>query len=259
VELHERLRPGHQELLDVRADGFGTTAAAMATAGSPWRDGHIPHALPLDPLTLLDANGLLLAGAEIRERLARVGPRPNTFVDLWSPFTLYGDGRGHLVHLAYVALRLAGVDSVSCLIDGWPAWREDPDRPVTRIVTAPQVRARYADEPGNAATGGVTKRFILLDVRHDTDYARGHLPGAVNLPAHVFADSLGSVLSRHWPDNDRTDLPVVVYCYGVSCIRSRNCTTLLAAAGYRDLAWFRTGYRGWRDIAGEVAAGESPR
>ena len=78
----------------------------------------------------------------------------------------------------------------------------------------------------------------LVDVRAAAETANGTIPGAVDIPLAVLADSLDRL--------DR-DVPVVVYC--ASGYRSQVAASRLSAAGFRDVSDLLGGYGAW------VAAG----
>ena len=51
------------------------------------------------------------------------------------------------------------------------------------------------------------EKLNIIDVRRPEDYAKGHIPGAVNLPENQWSTFKG--LSK--------DKPNVVYCYSIVC------------------------------------------
>ena len=61
----------------------------------------------------------------------------------------------------------------------------------------------------------------LIDVREESEYAEGHIPGAVNIPIRTLADNL---------DKIPTDQPVMVYC--ASGHRAAMSTAALQELGY---------------------------
>jgi rhodanese-related sulfurtransferase len=65
------------------------------------------------------------------------------------------------------------------------------------------------------------------------------------LPANDFDAGLDLLVAEFWPGANRSEVPLVVYCYGPTCTRSRNCTTFAAARGFRRLYWFKDGPQGW--------------
>lgn len=95
------------------------------------------------------------------------------------------------------------------------------------------------------ADGAPPRDFVLLDLRHFTDFAAGSLPGAVSLPSHLFDAGFAEQLARHRPQADATETPLVVYCYGSDCIRSRAVATKAARLGWRRLLWYHGGTEDW--------------
>ena len=70
--------------------------------------------------------------------------------------------------------------------------------------------------------GGVSRRdFLRL----------GHLPGAVSHPAYDKQESLEAFMAARWPVETASRMPVILYCYGRECIRSRDTATMLARMG----------------------------
>jgi len=68
----------------------------------------------------------------------------------------------------------------------------------------------------------VDQGALLLDVRTPEEFARGHLPGARNVPVQVLESRLADV-------GDRA-LPVVVYCR--SGARSAHAKAILTSHGF---------------------------
>jgi len=90
-----------------------------------------------------------------------------------------------------------------------------------------------------------TPGLVLFDVRAAPDHRVGHLPGAVSLPAQFCSERVSKEVPA--PANgDRFSVPVAFYCYGRSCVRSRNCSTEAARAGFRNVLWFRGGVPEWQ-------------
>jgi thiosulfate/3-mercaptopyruvate sulfurtransferase len=209
------------------------------------RPGHIPHALPFDPRTVIRRDGRFLPGPEIRSVFAEVGPRPATRIDLESEIILADDGTSGRGALAYLLLRMAGIEKVRWFPGGYAEWAADPSLPVVRIVEAKEVRERLKKR--DRARKEDRDDLLLLDVRNGRDYEINHIPGADCLASHLFADSLDAYLEKARPDLDRAATPLATYCYGEDCIRSRQCATWAARAGFRELLWFRGGIREWKE------------
>jgi rhodanese-related sulfurtransferase len=65
--------------------------------------------------------------------------------------------------------------------------------------------------------------IVIVDVRFPTDYRKGHIPGAINLPKGKWHDPAG--LSK-----DRLN---VLYCYNQTCHMAAEAALELLAQGYR--------------------------
>jgi len=102
----------------------------------------------------------------------------------------------------------------------------------TEAITRAELLAR-------ARAGAV----IVLDVRPDTEYAAGHLPGALNIPVAELADRL---------DEIPRDTDVVAYCRGAYCVLAHDAVRLLNQRGYQARR-AEDGALEWR-IAGLLAA-----
>jgi thiosulfate/3-mercaptopyruvate sulfurtransferase len=242
---------GH-ELVDVR--GWDTWEGRPQEPGvaPAVRTGHIPHALPYDFAEFLSSDGTLRSAEDTRATFSRLGPRPSNPVNLEDEFVVYGEGPEDAA-LGYFLLRRAGVARVRLYPGGFGEWSAVPDLPITRVIHAEEVLARLNREPRLLVPDAPPRAFVLLDVRHDRDYeVMGHVPGAVNLSSHLFADSLDVTLARHWPGIDRATTPIVCYCYGPSCIRSRNCSTMAARAGFVNTERFYGGIEEWNGVGAPV-------
>lgn len=229
------------ELLDVRDRGWeGDDYGAPATFSA----GHVPHALPFDVQPLVPSGSSPPDRAAIRAAVEGLGPRPQTRVDPRATFILYGHGAADpRPALGALLLTTAGLPA-RVFTGGWRAWVEAPDTPVVRIVTAADVAPLVASarvDPDTAAGDAV-----VLDLREDWDHRAGHVPGAVALPSRLLRSDFERAVAEHWPHADRGRTPVVLYCYGRGCIRSRDAATFMARVGYRKLLWFRDGIDGWR-------------
>lgn len=83
----------------------------------------------------------------------------------------------------------------------------------------------------------------FVDVRSDSDFEAGRIPGAVHLELNnVFTEEalLGVV------DKDEA---VVLYCNGESCLRSSEASVKAVEWGFTDVHYFRDGFPAW-DAAG---------
>ena len=93
--------------------------------------------------------------------------------------------------------------------------------------------------------------FLLVDTREESEWARGHLPGAVHLGKGI----LERDVEARVPD---LDTEIVLYCGGG--YRSALAADALQRMGYTNVASMDGGFRGWK-AAGHpvVGAGEDER
>lgn len=78
---------------------------------------------------------------------------------------------------------------------------------------------------------------VLVDVRPSSEFAAGHVDGALNIPLADLANRLSEL-----PD----DATVVAYCRGPYCVMASTAVTRLREAG-REAARLEGGYPQWRD------------
>ena len=234
---------------------FGRTGTTILDGRSPeeWAKGHIPHSLPFPLETLVGEDGLWLSGKEMRARFAVWGPRDREYVDLDDEFIVLGDDPyGHQPIHPYLAARLAGIEHVRVYPDGFSGWRSKDNAPITRLINVGTLRDRFRRERGKdfRTIDLPPADFILLDLRGERDWQIGHIPGAIEIAPHQLNEQIEALVATYWPGADRATIPVVVYCYGPTCTRSRWGTTFAAQHGFLKLEWFKDGVQGWRQ-AGE--------
>jgi len=82
------------------------------------------------------------------------------------------------------------------------------------------------------------KRFHLVDVREDSEWARGRLPGALHLSKGVIERDIEQVI----PDKNA---PIVLYCGGG--FRSALAADNLQRMGYTNVLSMDGGWKGWLD------------
>lgn len=76
----------------------------------------------------------------------------------------------------------------------------------------------------------------IIDVRESEDYAKGHIPGAINLPKSEWGSFRG--LSK-----DKTN---VIYCYTVVCHLAANACVQFASEGYPVME-LDGGFEEWKE------------
>ena len=88
---------------------------------------------------------------------------------------------------------------------------------------------------------------ILLDVRSEEEYKRGHIPKALSLPLEE--------IDRRWKDLPR-DKELVAYCRGPYCVLSDRAAQKLREYGIR-VKKLSVGYPEWEQAGFPVEAGET--
>jgi len=82
------------------------------------------------------------------------------------------------------------------------------------------------------------EKIVLVDTREESEWARGHIPGAVHLSKGIIERDIEKTV----PDKDAT---VVLYCGGG--FRSALAADNLQKMGYRHVISMDGGWRGWTE------------
>jgi rhodanese-related sulfurtransferase len=82
------------------------------------------------------------------------------------------------------------------------------------------------------------EKFVLIDVREESEYAADHLPGALHLGKGVIERDVETRV----PDKNA---PMVLYCGGG--FRSALAADNLQKMGYKNVLSMDGGIRGWRE------------
>lgn len=103
------------------------------------------------------------------------------------------------------------------------------DLPWAMLTTSPPV-----DEVGIEAIDSAPPNALVLDVREPEEFARAHVPGAVNIPQADLATRL---------DDIPRDRPILTICH--SGMRSLRSAQFLRQEGYQAVATVAGGTRAW--------------
>jgi rhodanese-related sulfurtransferase len=152
---------------------------------------------------------------------------------------------GHRAGMALAALQLLGYSNARSFPPSFNGWKaageavEPPAEPDMQTIIdnyLTNLPDGYYNVKDVAALKDIiaTGNFMLIDVREATDYAEGHIPGAVNIPIRELAKNL---------DKIPTDKPVVLSC--ASGLRCTIGTASLQILGYGNARTFYPSYKGW--------------
>jgi rhodanese-related sulfurtransferase len=93
---------------------------------------------------------------------------------------------------------------------------------------------------------------VVLDARPDDEYAVSHIPGARAVPGKpgttpaLYVADVNAILSTI-PDKNQ---PLILYCNGLNCGRSKRFGDELLKAGYQNVRRYQLGAPVWRALGG---------
>jgi rhodanese-related sulfurtransferase len=90
------------------------------------------------------------------------------------------------------------------------------------------------------------ERFHLVDVREESEFGRGHLPGAIHLSKGIIERDIEKAI----PDKSS---PIVLYCGGG--FRSALAADNLQKMGYTNVISMDGGWRDWAEAGYAVEGG----
>ncbi|HUC42749.1 MAG TPA: rhodanese-like domain-containing protein [Candidatus Sulfotelmatobacter sp.] len=97
------------------------------------------------------------------------------------------------------------------------------------------------------------KAATIVDAREATDYAEGHIPGAINLPYDQVVTDPARLDAF-----DPKGKPIIVYCGGGTCELSMNLGFALVSAGKKKVLVFMGGWPEWSASGYPIAKGPTP-
>ena len=90
------------------------------------------------------------------------------------------------------------------------------------------------------------ENIVIVDVREAEDYAKGHVPGAINLPRENWQN----------PEGLQKNRPNIVYCYTQQCHLAAHACVAFATQGY-PVVELEGGFETWRENELEIEKGSS--
>jgi len=103
---------------------------------------------------------------------------------------------------------------------------------------------RHETAPSLISTSELAARLssgsppVVAEILGPDYFAKGHLPGAINLPLTGFAEHA----QRALPDKSAE---IVVYCASETCHNSDAAQRMLERLGYENVRLYRAGKAGW--------------
>ncbi len=124
-------------------------------------------------------------------------------------------------------------------------------------IHSPAAARRYFEEKLAFTTGPVEldrwiktgeDNLVVVDVRAEEDFAKGHIPGAINIPKGQWDRPQG--LSK-----DKTN---VVYCYSQECHLAANACVQFASREFPVME-LEGGFEGWKEHQLDIEEESAPR
>lgn len=220
-----------------------------------YADGHIPGAQALPAASLLNKNATLQSEPVLTALLESKGVKPDREVVSYC-------GSGVAAANNYLALKNLGYKNVVLYDASWDEWSRDP-RSGQQVSLAnytfegtPNAGAdgtpQFLDEKQVKALAG-DPNVVVVDVRSPSDFAAGHIPGAVN----VYWDSTfdrdrvllpSEQLRKIYADAGVTpDKRVVLFTRGG--LQLSHSYTVLNLLGYKKIDFFTGKFEGWENGA----------
>ena len=88
------------------------------------------------------------------------------------------------------------------------------------------------------------RNFVLVDVREESEWNAGHIPGAIHLGKGVIERDIEQKVPE-------TDKEIILYCGGG--FRSALAAESLTKMGYTNVISMDGGWRGWKEAGHPVA------
>jgi rhodanese-related sulfurtransferase len=107
-----------------------------------------------------------------------------------------------------------------------------------KITADAKTRVKEWDVPETKRRMDAGEKFLLVDVREDNEWERGHIPGAVHMGRGIIERDIEQAV----PDRAAT---LVLYCGGG--FRSALAADNLQKMGYTNVISMDGGWRGWTE------------
>ena len=115
-----------------------------------------------------------------------------------------------------------------------------------KLVQEVKPRVKETNVPDVKRRMDAGEKMLLVDVREDNEWGKGHLPGAVHMGRGVIERDIEKAV----PD---TKTKIVLYCGGG--FRSALVADNLQKMGYSNVESMDRGWRGWTEAGLPIARG----
>ncbi len=116
-----------------------------------------------------------------------------------------------------------------------------------KIVDDAKTRVRETDVDAVKTRIDRGDKFVLVDVREESEFARDHLPGAIHLGKGIIERDIEARVPE-------LNTEMILYCGGG--FRSALAADNLQKMGYTNVISMDGGIRGWRDQGFPLEAGQ---
>jgi rhodanese-related sulfurtransferase len=113
-----------------------------------------------------------------------------------------------------------------------------------KLVNDAKARIKEADFRDIKRRLEAGEKMILVDTREDSEWVRGHIPGAIHLSKGIIERDIEKTVPDH-------NAPLVLYCGGG--FRSALAADNLQKMGYTNVISMDGGWRGWTEAGFPVA------
>jgi rhodanese-related sulfurtransferase len=113
-----------------------------------------------------------------------------------------------------------------------------------KLVNEAKTRIKEADFRDIKKRLEAGEKMILVDTREDSEWVRGHIPGAIHLSKGIIERDIEKTVPDH-------NTPLVLYCGGG--FRSALAADNLQKMGYTNVISMDGGWRGWTEAGFPVA------
>jgi len=127
-----------------------------------------------------------------------------------------------------------GYTNIKVYPNGFPEWKA---KGMNVAVSAAFIK-KQIDDKTNA---------VLIDARPARVFAKGSIPGAINIPDTQFDKEAGKL-----PTDKAT--PLVFFCGGLQCVLSDKSAAKAKALGYTNILTYPEGYPDWEKLYGTPTA-----